>query len=424
MTAALPTPYPGAVTAPTVRGTAAGIGVMGQGVMSGNTTIQMNEVPQVQKGLVWYNPGAAPLTRLMSKLKKPAVTQNVRYSLMEKQNLPRTATLDGVTGGAQSPTALSFASNEAYRFRVNDLIRNLTTGDIALVTAISDDDDITVTPNIGDAAPAASSWVSGQVVQQIGNAYVSGTDVGAAVHVIEDEKTFYTQIFEDPVRLERRYEQTELNEGNPFENARKATEKEHLLNIELARFFGKSSLTRDTTTGRLRGTMAGLKSLVNVNAVDFAGDTTITKSFFDKVLLGALKEGENGYENKEMATKTLFGSAKFIAAINAFADDDIQVIDPNQSTYGLRIAQLKGSWGILNLINAPVLNSHSTLAGMAFILDMAHVRPLLFKGRDTRFVDHIESNASAGERHEATYISDVGLVLEIAAAHAYLYGLA
>lgn len=421
---ALPTPWPGATTAPTVRGTAANQSVLAQGVMSGNTTHTTNEVPQVQKGLVWWNPGVASLTRLMSKMKGGITVKNYEHKLLEKQALPRTATIASITGTATTATALKFAANEAYRFRVGDLLKNLATGDIALVTAVSDDDDVVVTSNIGNGSASGTLWAATNVVLQIGNAQIDGADAGAPVHVIEDEKSFYTQIFYDIKKLTRRYENTELFEGNAWTNMRKEAETEHLKSIEYARFFGKKSITQDSTTGRLRTTMAGLQSLVTTNQIDLASNTTFTKDFFDSVLVEAMRQGHNGFDNAEMANKTLICSHKIANVIGKFPDSAIRVMDPSEKTFGLRIAQYQGSWGVLNIINAPVLNQAGTINGMGFILDLAHIKPLTHAGGATRWEDNVQSPAALNERHEAGYVSDVGIVLELDAAHTFIYGLA
>ena len=423
---ALPTTWPGATTAPTVRGTAANKSIIAQGVLSGNTTPKTNEVPQVQRGLVWWNPGIASLTRLMSQMKAPRKTsKSYRYTLLEKQPLPRTATIASVTGGATSPSAIKFAANEAYRFRAGDLLRNMTTGDICRVTAISDDDDITCTPNIGDGAPSGDLWVAAQVVMQIGNAQVDGALVGAGVHVVEDEKTFYTQILFDALDTTRRYEDTELFEGNHWTNARKAAEMEHLKSIEYARFLGKASVAADATSGRLLSTMAGLKALINVNVIDMASNTTFTKAFWDSAMGEIMRQGKNGFDNKEMATKTLVASHKMCGVFSSFADSAIRVLEPSQKTYGLAITQYKSPHGILNIINAPVLNQNAGVAALGFVLDLAHIFPIQMGSKGaTRFEDNIQDPRYGGEVHAGAYISDVGIGAEVIPAHTAIIGLA
>jgi hypothetical protein len=357
-------------------------------------------------------------------MKGGITVKNYKHTLLEKQPLPRTATIDGITGTATTATALSFGTGEAFRFRVGDILKNLTTGDICLVTAVSDEDDVTVTSNIGNGSPSGTLWAATNVVMQIGNAQIDGADAGAPVHVIEDEKSFYTQIFYDIKKITRRYENTELFEGNPWTNMRKEAEFEHLKSIEYARFFGKGSVTQDSTTNRLRTTMAGLDSLITTNAIDLASNTTFSKDFFDSVLVEAMRQGHNGFDNAEMATKTLLCSHKIANVIGKFPDSAIRVLDPSEKTYGLRIAQYQGTWGVLNIINAPVLNQAATINGLGYILDLAHIKPLTHAGGATRWEDNIQSPAAMNERSEAGYVSDVGIVLELNAAHTRIYGLA
>jgi hypothetical protein len=411
---AVPSPWPGSYAAPTVR-----TSMVAQGVISGDTTAKLNEIAQVKKGLVWFNPSIAPFLRVSSKLKGSRSVENARFYHLEKQAMPRTVTVDGITGTATTATGLSLGANEASRLRVNDLLFNTSTGDIALVTAVTDDDDIVVTSNIGNSSPSGTLWAATNVLLVIGSAYLDGSGAGSPIHVIEDEKLFYCQIFKDAIEQSDRYQKTALYEGDPWTNARKQLEFEHLLSIENAMFFGKASITRDGTTGKLRTTMAGLRSLVGTNLVDVSSGT-VSKSWLDKILAESMRQGHSGFENKEMAVKTGFFSQRWLQVLNSIAEQNIRVIEPSQKTFGLRIAQYQGAWGVLNLINAPTLN-RSEVAGEGYVLDMEHVYPVNFKGRDTRFIGKIEDNDADSQK--GTYLSDKSLVVEVSPAHTRFFGL-
>ena len=426
MAAALPNPWPGAYTAPGVRTSQVAQGVVKYNAgapTSGSVadTVALNEIAQVEKGLVWFNPNIAPFLRLLTKLKNPRSVAGPRFYHLEKQRLPRSATIDGITGSATTVTGLSLGAGEATRYRVNDLLYNVNTGDIALVTAITDDDDIVVGSNVGNESPSGTLWATGNKVINIGNAYLDGSGAGSPIHVIKDEKLFFCQIFKDSIEQSDRYQKTELYEGNSWTNARKQLEFEHLLSIEHAMFLGKPSVVRDSATGKLRFTMGGLKYYANVNQVDFGADTAVTKAFMDSVYEEALRMGQSGFENKEMATKTQFCSQKWLRALNTVAEAQIRIIEPSQKTFGLRISQYQGSWGVVNLINAPVLNQPG-LTGESYIVDLEHLRPANFKGRDTRFKSDIQSPDLDGDK--GTYISDKSLVVEVAPSHTRLFNLA
>jgi hypothetical protein len=395
---------------------------MAQGVPAGDGSAALNEITQVQRGLVWYNPSVAPLLRITSKVKNSKSVENARFYHLEKQRLPRTATLDATTpveaGDATTPTQLKVDSTQAIR--VNDLLYNSTTGDISRVTAIVDADSISVTANIGDAAPSGTLYAASQVLVNIGNVYEDGSGSGTPFHVVEDEKLYYTQIFKDSIEQTDRYQKTALYEGDSWTNARRQLEQEHLLSIEYAAFFGKASISADAT-GKLTSTMAGLNSLVTTNRVDFTGADAPTKATFDDIMVGVMQEGHSGYENKELATKTGFFSQRWLAALNSFSDNAIRVIEPSEKTYGLRIMQYQGSWGVLNVLNAPVLN-RPEFAGFGFIVDLEHVRQANFKGRDTKFEDNIQLPDVDGKK--AQYLSDKSFCVEIDPAHTVLENLA
>jgi hypothetical protein len=83
--------------------------------------------------------------------------------------------------------------------------------------------------------------------------------------------------------------------------------------------------------------------------------------------------------------------------------------------------QYQGSWGVLNVLNAPVLNRDS-FAGYGFIVDLEHLRQANFKGRDTKFEDNIQLPDVDGRK--AQYISDKSMVVELQPAHTVLFNLA
>jgi hypothetical protein len=410
---AVPSPWPGAYAAPAVRTT-----MVAQGVITGDTTAKLNEISQVKKGLVWFNPSAAPFLRVSKKLKGSRAVENARFYHLEKQTMPRTVTVDGITGTATTVTGLSLGADEASRLRVNDLLFNTATGDIALVTAVTDADDIVVTSNIGNDSPSGTLWAVTNVLLVIGSAYLDGSGAGAPIHVIEDEKLFYCQIFKDAIEESDRYTKTALYEGDPWTNARKQLEFEHLLSMENANFFGKASIVRDSVTGKLRTTMAGLRALVNTNVVDVSTGV-ISKVWLDKILAESMRQGHSGYENKEMAVKTGFFSQRYLSAFNSIAEAQIRIIEPSEKTFGLRIAQYQGSWGVLNLLNAPVLN-RPEVSGEGYILDMEHIYPCNFKGRDTSFKSNIQDPDA--DSIKGTYLSDKSLVVEIPPAHTRFFG--
>jgi hypothetical protein len=416
--ATIPTPWPGAYAEPTVI-----TDQVAQGVISGDTSARLNEIAQVQKGLVWFNPQVAPLLRLVTRLKNPRSVENTRFFHLEKQRLPREAAGDAAAfvqaGSADTPTQLLI--DDTSRFRVYDLLYNVRSGDVSQVTSIDSGTLISVLANIGDAAPAGGLYANSDTLVNIGNAYLDGSGSGSPLHIVEDEKLFYTQIFKDATDESDRYQKTALYEGDPWTNARKQCEQEHLLSCEHAMFFGKPDIKRDPTTGKWTTYMGGLRHYADVNVVDFGGDDSITKEFFDAIMVEAMREGHSGFENKEMATKTFFGSHRWCAALNQLADASIRTIDPSEKTYGLRIMQYQGSWGVLNIINAPVLN-RGNLAQYGWVLDMEHLRPANFKGRDTSWKDNIQENDA--DSRKGQYISDKSFIVEITPSHTRFENLA
>ena len=413
----LPTPWPGYVDSDAAVLT----GQVGQGVPVGDGSAALNEITQIQRGLVWYNPSIAPLLRITGKVKNSKSVENARFYHLEKQRLPRVATTSAA-GDATTPLTVTVADTSP--FRVNDLLYNTLagSGDIFRVDTVTSSTVLTGTANIGDSSPSGTLYTvgGGDNLVNIGNVYEDGAGSGTPFHVVEDEKLYFTQIFKDAIEQTDRYQKTALYEGDSWTNARKQLEQEHLLSLEYACFFGKASVAVGAD-GKLTTTMAGINSQVTTNRLDFTGDDTPTKATFDDIMVGVMQEGHSGFENRELATKTGFFSQRWLAALNAFSDNAIRVVEPSESTYGLRIMQYQGSWGVLNVLNAPVLNRPS-FAGFGFILDLEHARQANFKGRDTKFEDNIQLPGVDGRK--AQYLSDKSFVLEIDPAHTVLEGLA
>lgn len=410
--------FPGA-TAPTLKP-----GVMiAQGVPSGNTTARLNEVPQVKKGLIWYNPQVAPFRRLIGKLKGSETVRNSRFYQLEKQKLPRSATIGSITGTATVPVTLVLGAGEGARFRAGDIVYNVT-NDVAASVASVSADTLTVVTGEEQLGGTSGNWAATNQIINIGNAYEDGVGSGASLYVVEDEKLYHTQIFKDSIEMSDRYEQTELFEGDAWANAKRQLEFEHLLSLEYASFFGKRDLKQNASTKKFKTFMGGVRYYLNAGgggSVNMGGAATFTKAEIDSILKDAMLEGHSGFENKELANKTFFGSMKWVAAFNALGDSVIRIHEPSEKTFGLRLTQYQGSWGVLNVLNSPVFNRTSTLQGMGTIIDLEHVRDANFKGRDTKFEEKLEANDLDGRK--AQYKSDKSLIVEVAPAHTWLYGL-
>lgn len=355
-----------------------------------------------------YAPSANPFSALTKQLRGKRKATQYRFDWFEKDELPRSSTVL-TTGITDSGTSIEVAASEGGRFRAGDLVLNVTTREVLLVTAVASD-VLTVTRGWGSTAAAMAS---GQTLTVLGPSAEDGSTLPTVKTVKEEAKYNYTQIIRTAVSWTGRQVNTDYYGGSDVMNERKVAGIEHQKSIENLFFFG----TRNSATGtHVRSTTGGLDYFISGNAWDL-GATAPTENGFLTYLEYAMRWGKGGYQSGN-AEKFLFHSARWASFIETLAKAKLQTFQ-DESTYGIKILKYKTAHGVLNLVHAPVLDYEHK--DFAFLVDLNQVRFVFHQGRDTKLLKNRQENDL--DALEEEYFSDIGLEVQLDESHGVVYDM-
>lgn len=353
---------------------------------TGNVTA-VRRVVDIAKKIDVLEPDAAPLTQLTKKIEKK-VAINPEFKWLEEESLTKTDTVNGaVTAGVTTITM-----DNGSRFRAGDVVKNMTTLEQMLVTAVSTN-DLTVRRAWGSTS--AATVTDADVLLIVGNANPEMATKRSAKIGDQTPKTNYTQIFRTPFGISRTADNSEMYGGKDLKHQRMMQLIEHQKEIERAFWFGepKEDTSNDTHPRRATG---GVDYWISTNGKDANG--TLTEQEFEDFLRTGFRYGSK--------TKWLFAAPIVTAAISFWAKDAIRVA-PKDKTFGIAVNQWLTPFGMVNIVNSNLFSETSLYSGYAYLIDPDQVMYRYLSNSDTKLKTHIEANDADGEEDE--YLSEVGL---------------
>ena len=365
-------------------------------------------VPEVSDQILMYLPEATPLLTLTGKMREKRVVFNPTFQWLEKDQYPRVTT--AATAQDDDDTTVDVAAGTGSRYAANYLLKNLTTGEVILVTTVSTD-TLTITRGIGgNAAPITI----GDKLLFIGTAYEDGADIGTLKSIQEFNLFNYTQIFRTPFGFTGRDLVVELFGGRDKTTETKAATIEHKKSIEYGMFFGRRNLSTGTHQRTMTG---GLDYFIATNAWNVAG-TPLNERTFNEFLEQGMKWGLGGNMSKGAGKKYLLASSRWLTEINDWAGKKLQyrVLDEQ---IGFAAVEYVSPHGSVMLLRAPLLDEYHP--DRAYLVDLNHLRYASLRDRDTRLLQNRQGPGIDGESHE--YLSDVGIQVEFEQSHGVLMGL-
>jgi hypothetical protein len=368
--------------------------------------------PDVHDQLVMVRPRAAPFVVLTNKLRSAKPTTQWTAHWLEKDEMPRVARVSGaVTLGA---TTINVVAGQGTRVPVNGLLKNRTTREIVLVTAVSTD-ALTVVRSIGGIN--AATMDDGHELEILSTAHEDGAASQAAKSVVEAAEFNYCQIVRTATDFTGRQMNTDFFGGNDVSNERMWASIEHSKSLEKMYFFGHRA-TRTGANGKLQTMCGGLEYYIKSNVLDFNGNEP-TLNAVDEWLEHAMKLGKGGTEDGE-GKKVLFCSAKWLTRWDRFAKDRIQTVS-QEEVFGLAVRRYISSHGEILITRSPALEGGEQ-SGYAFLVDLNHINRRPHQGRDTKLYKNRQNNDVDGEKDE--YITDTTLQIELEFAHGLMKGIA
>lgn len=349
------------------------------------------------------NPDKAPLTRLISQIKREEV-YDPEYNWFEDTLLGE---WDAVTNNAGTNTTLA-VSNKEY-FSTGDVIKVPSTGEtILVITATgSGAGNITVRRAVGTTSAVAIDGSGTAVpILNLGN---SSEEFSGKPEIKTTTKTKvynYCEIIKTPFGVSGTLNATKLRTGNELDYQRAKGGIEQAKRVEKKLWFGERG--EDTNGDEVRRFTGGVLSFISALSTP-ATFSALTEAVWDEFVRQLFRYGAD--------KKIVFASSYIISLINGWSKGKLQTFGKDK-TYGVNIYQLISPHGELGLVNMKELFTGAYYGGLAVGLDMNNVAYKYLKGRDTRLFKSVQNNDIDGQTD--MFMGEVGLKLAQADAHGYL----
>ena len=336
-------------------------------------------------------------------------TGNPEFGWFEDYYGGRYAKVSGsVAAGATSADVVGAGSSSAYIFTPGDLVKNARTGEVVLVSSVTDGNTIAITRSFG--ATADQAMVDGDGLYIIGNVNEENASARNVNTTRSSKQTNYTQIFRTTIAVSDTEKNAELYGGPdlPYLRAKKATE--HALDIERAFWFGEKASSTGTNGHPKRSTGGILEFIEGGNSYVQNQGGVLTAPDFNTFLREGFTYGDS--------TKTLFAGGLVLQALNEIARGQIQT-KVGDKTYGMKISEWITPFGTINIVHQSLFVED--YAGYAFLLDMECFKYRYMNNRDTKLRTNIQAPDVDGQIDE--YITECGLQRMQAPRHALLKGV-
>ena len=370
---------------------------------STGNTVAIRRVVDIASKISVLEPDASPLLTLTKKIDKK-VAINPKFNWLEEESLNKVDTVDYSTNYTSGATEIRV--DNVSRFRAGDVVKDVTTGEQLLVSALAGTDSLTVLRGWGTTS--ATTISDGEYLVVVGNANEEMATKRVAKIADQTDKTNYLQIFRTPFGISRTAENSEMYGGKDMAHQRMMQLIEHEKEIERAFWFGEP---KEYTSGtHYRRATGGVDYWISTNATNASG--TLTETEFEDFLRTGFRYGSK--------TKWLFASPLIVQAINSWAKDNIRIL-PKEKTFGINLAQWMTPFGIVNIVLTNLFTETPTFAGYAYLIDPEQLTYRFLANSDTKLKTNIQDPSADGEEDE--YISEVGLQFMNEKKAAQLYGV-
>jgi hypothetical protein len=243
---------------------------------------------------------------------------------------------------------------------------------------------LTVVRGIGSTAAAINN---GEELLAAGNAALEGDTARAGRSRNPTTVNNYTQIFRTPWEETDTALHTEYEADDDWDRQAADHGIEHAKNLEYAMMLGRPAEDLTDASGKPRRTTGGFNHFVTTNVTDFAGTTT--ELGFYTALRPIFRYGA-----KE---KIGFASMLAVDVLNTFPRGKIQISNPDQNKYGLRIMQFVSSPRHAEPRHA--LPPRGRDAGQAAVGDGSEQRGLSLPAEQAGVARHAHQDQHPDQRH-------------------------
>lgn len=359
--------------------------------------------------ILWRQPnGQAPLTALMSKMKKQEV-DDPEFSWWEQE---LSITRVQVNGVITTTTVTSIVvTADALLLTPQDvlLIETEDAGTAEIVTVVNVSSDTAFEVLRGQAGTAAAAIPTLTYITKIGTAHAEGSTAAGVSNRNPTKKTNYAQIFKTAYEISNTAKKTRTRTGDPLKNDKKVKMFEHAVSQELAYLFGKPFETTGTN-GKPRRFTGGLRHFITSNVTVFT--TTPSETTFLNAVNPCFDfDGGAGTE------RLVFGGNGALMSLNKLAKANTQIrADGIVKVYGMQLQRWYMPQGTFLIRSHPLLNVHSRYTNSMFVIDPTAIiyRPF----RDTTPQDDI--GLKSDDATKGQWLTEAGIEVEHERTMAYL----
>lgn len=366
--------------------------------------------------ILWLNPnGSAPLTALMSRMKKQS-TNDPEFAWWEETLAQIRITINYTTGYDSTANTvviddggLSLVAGDILLCEAAD---NATyTNEIVTVSSVTSDTTIVIKRGQAGTTKADASLANNAALTKIGNAFEEGS-TSPDVSLRNPTKLYnYAQIFKTAVEETVTASNTKTRTGDSWMNDKKRKSFDHSISLEQAFMFGKRY--EDTGGTKIKRYTGGLRQFISTHVTLFT--TTPTEDTLLDALYPVFDYESAGAGNQRL----IFAGNGFLNSLNKLArnSSSTQVnFDKVISYYGMNLQRWILPQGEVYVKTHPLMNTHAKFTYSAFVINPAGIiyRPL----RDTRFQDNIQANDK--DSRKGQWITEAGLEVQHEKTFAYI----
>lgn len=369
--------------------------------------------------ILWRDPnGSAPLTALMSKMKKETTDDPEFNWWEEEQNAVRirvSATTATTTGGTTINVDTSASGSDALHLVAGDLLlvekATVTTFTYEIVQVAANPSAATaITITRSAAGTTADTIATATWLLKIGSAFAEGTTSPAASNRNPTKYNNYTQIFKTAYNLTETARATKHRTGDVEKNDKKRKAFDHAVALEWAALFGHPS--EDTTGSEPKRTTGGLMYFLGLNydatskptIATMVGTTATEEDFLDATY------GMWDYNVPESGDERIaFCGNGFLNRLNkiVLADGATRVnYDGTVDMFGMRMQRWVLPQGTIYLKSHPLMNTNSRFTNGCFIINPPGIRYRPLTGRDTKLQDNIQANDA--DQKKGQWLTEAG----------------
>lgn len=367
--------------------------IVGAQTIVGSVTgiTQAQRIVAMDKTIHLLEPNKNPLTVLTNKISGSRPTGSPKFEWLEDILAPKTLTGDG-TGAASGGASLTLAAGDGSKVAAFDVVKNPSTGEQILVTAVSTD-TLTITRAFG--ATAAAAIAANQPLLIIGNANKENATVRDILAQSVTSNLNYAQIFRTPLGFSRVTKDSDLYGGNYKERQLNKKGIEHAVEIERMYLFGEPKEVQSTDGGRWA--TAGIDYYLTSNRYDCGG--ALTYSALLDFCQQVFRYGSQG-------SRVLIAAPIVVSALDSLAANKL-ITQVGGSMFGVHTTKITTSHGDLMVVKHPLLSETGFYNERAYALDMEALEDRPFTNAKTKMRMNIQAPSADGETHE--YLTQSGL---------------